>query len=61
MADVFRPHLTTVAQPVYEIGRRGAELLIQRIAGQLTNAKPLQILLDPELKIRQSTAARNRR
>jgi LacI family transcriptional regulator, galactose operon repressor len=55
IADVFRPRLTAVAQPVYEIGRRGVELLIQRIEGRLPNKKPIQILLDPELKIREST------
>lgn len=55
IADVFRPRLTAVAQPVYEIGRRGVELLIQRIEGRLPNKKPVRILLDPELKIREST------
>jgi LacI family transcriptional regulator len=55
IAEVFRPRLTAVAQPVYEIGRRGAELLIQRIEGRAPSQKPIQVLLDPELKIREST------
>jgi LacI family transcriptional regulator len=28
LADVFQPHLTAVAQPAYQIGYKGAELLI---------------------------------
>jgi LacI family transcriptional regulator len=60
MADVYRPHLTAVAQPAYETGRRGAELLIRRIENLETNAKTIEILLDPELKIRESTAPRTK-
>src|SRR5262249_25259040 len=54
LADVFRPHLTGVAQPVYEIGHKGAELLIQRLEGK-AGSRPVKLLLDPELKIREST------
>src|SRR5207245_6062310 len=32
-SDAFRPHLTTVAQPTYELGRRAAEILVQRLKG----------------------------
>ena len=31
-SDVFRPRLSTVAQPTYALGRRAAELLMSRIA-----------------------------
>ena len=55
LADVFRPHLTAVAQPAYQIGYRGAELLIQRVKGELTSRKRVAIRLDPELKIRESS------
>jgi len=58
LAGVYRPYLTSVAQPTYEIGRKGAELLIQRIEGKLTTAKPVRILLESELNIRESTTAK---
>ena len=32
-ADSFRPRLTTVAQPVHEIGEQSAKLLLDRMAG----------------------------
>jgi LacI family transcriptional regulator len=55
VANVFRPRLTAVAQPGYQIGYQGAELLLQRLRGELT--KPVHIRLEPELKIRESTNA----
>ncbi len=55
IADVFRPHLTAVAQPAYVMGCRGAEILIERVEGRLAPNKQLKIQLDPELKIREST------
>jgi LacI family transcriptional regulator len=58
LAAAFRPHLTAVAQPAYEIGYRGAELLIRRIRGELTGKRPVSIVLEPELKIRESTCGR---
>jgi LacI family transcriptional regulator len=54
-ASVFRPRLTVVAQPAYEIGYRGMELLIGRIAGASTDEKTEVIVLEPELKVRDST------
>lgn len=56
--DVFRPQLTVVSQPAYEIGYRAADLLIQRLANRIAPGEPVAITLDPELKVRQSTAAR---
>ncbi len=55
VADVFRPHLTAVAQPAYAIGCRGAEILIEKLEGRLPGGKSLRVLLDPELKIRESS------
>lgn len=55
LADVYRPHLTAVAQPAYEIGYQGAELLIQRVEGKTTTSRPIRIRLESELKIREST------
>ncbi|MGE5571058.1 MAG: LacI family DNA-binding transcriptional regulator [Rhodospirillales bacterium] len=53
--DIFRPQLTVVSQPAYEIGYRGAELLIQRITGEIKSSKPVTVVLEPELKVREST------
>jgi LacI family transcriptional regulator len=57
-ADVFQPRLTVVSQPAYQIGYRAAELLIQRINGDVPSEKPIAVVLEPELRIRQSTSVR---
>jgi LacI family transcriptional regulator len=54
-ADVFRPRLTAVAQPAYELGYKAAELLIQRVTGELRSKEPIVVTLEPELKVREST------
>lgn len=56
--DILRPRLTVVAQPAYEMGRLGAELLIRRVEGKETSPEPVAIRLAPELIVRESTAAR---
>ncbi len=55
-ASVFRPRLTTVAQPTYDMGARAAEVLFARLDGSLTGG-PKEILLSPTLMIRDSCAA----
>ena len=57
LAAAFRPHLTAVAQPAYDIGREGAELLIKRLQRRILSNKRVTIRLEPELKIRESTSA----
>lgn len=52
--DRFRPALTTVRIPEYEIGRRAARLLQARI--EVPGQKPETILIHPELVVRESTA-----
>lgn len=52
-ADVFRPRLTTVRQPVYELGRAVTRLLIKRIAGQRTGPAR-EVILPPTLIVRES-------
>ena len=49
------PALTTVFQPGYQMGAKGAALLIKRIRG--SNEPPQSIVLPTELKIRHSAAA----
>jgi len=49
------PSLTTVRQPLLEMGKRGAEILLERI--QNSEAKfPGEIVMAPELIVRESTA-----
>ncbi len=53
MAD---PRLTTMKQPVFEIGRRLAQLLVQRIQQKQQNYQAVQELITTELIVRDSTA-----
>lgn len=55
LSRVFRPSLTTVRQPKYQIGARATEILLDLIAG-----KPLRTyrtVLDYELIIRESSGS----
>ena len=58
--EAFHPGITAVVQPCYDIGNKGAELLIQRIAGQLP-AKARHIRLQTELITKESTIGWPRR
>ncbi len=53
MAEHTTPPLTTLRQPIYEIGRRLCRMLIALLRGE-TLEHP-HVLLQPELVIRQST------
>ena len=48
------PSLTTVRQPLSEMGRRGAQVLLERIADR-KKVFPSDIVMEPELVIREST------
>jgi LacI family transcriptional regulator len=50
------PSLTTVRQPLHEMGKRGAEVLLDRIANR-DKEYPPEISMEPELVVRESTAA----
>ena len=52
--EMLSPPLTSVAQPAYLIGYRGAGILLDRIRSK-GPAQPCRIRLRTELKIRQST------
>lgn len=52
----FYPEVTTIVQPAYQVGYRGAELLIQQIEDG--GEEYTELRLKPELRIRESTLFR---
>jgi DNA-binding LacI/PurR family transcriptional regulator len=48
------PSLTTVRQPLLEMGKRGAEILLERIADREKEYPP-DVVMAPELVVREST------
>ena len=48
------PSLTTVRQPLMEMGERGAQVLLERIADHEKKV-PSEIVMAPELVVREST------
>ncbi len=55
IASFISPSLTTIRQPTYEMGKQGAEALIDIIEGK--SGKPVHKLLDISLIPRESTGA----
>jgi LacI family transcriptional regulator len=55
LALEMRPTLTSVAQPVTEIGRLAIEMLLERIAGKNPAEENMKIILEPYLIVREST------
>lgn len=55
-AAYHRPQLTTVRQPLKKMGMIAAEALLRRIARPDDDSYPRQIVIEPELVIRKSTA-----
>jgi DNA-binding LacI/PurR family transcriptional regulator len=55
LALEMRPTLTSVAQPITEIGRLAIEMLLERITGKNTSTESAQIVLEPYLIVREST------
>jgi LacI family transcriptional regulator len=51
------PGLTTVRQPLKEMGRRAAETLLRRIRKAHPNAQGGEMMVEPELIIRETTCA----
>jgi len=52
------PPLTTIAHPVYEMGRRAAEILFRKISQSEDEPwRPQRIILEPRLITRQSSGA----
>jgi LacI family transcriptional regulator len=54
IAGYVRPALTTVRQPIEEIGRRAVEMLVGMVRGEATGDTLPHVLLEPELVIRDS-------
>lgn len=48
------PSLTTVRQPLLEMGQRGAKVLLERIANRDAEY-PAEIVMEPEFIVREST------
>lgn len=57
LASIMRPHLTTVAQPKYDLGRLAAERLIGRLQGVITDFECIS--LSTRLVVRESTRHTN--
>jgi DNA-binding LacI/PurR family transcriptional regulator len=55
-AAFFSPALTTIRQPLKEMGRLAAETLIKRISTGPDASDHEELIVEPELIIRQSTA-----
>jgi len=51
------PALTTVKQSPYDIGRRAARQVLDRIEKKCVAEEPVRIRLEPELVVRASTGA----
>jgi LacI family transcriptional regulator len=51
----FHPRLTTVAQPARELGRKAMQLLIERLEHNAEEVPSRQVILEQELKLRDST------
>ena len=49
------PSLTTVRQPLNEMGKRGARILLERIANPEKTELEAEVIIEPELVVREST------
>jgi LacI family fructose operon transcriptional repressor len=49
--------LTTVAQPTYELGRRAAEMLVQRLTAPKASRTAEHVVLEGKLVVRESSGA----
>ena len=53
ISEYVQPSLTTVSQPIYQIGRSACEMLVDLLNEENSDRK--QILLEPALMVRHST------
>ena len=54
-AAFYTPSLTTVRQPLNEMGKRGARILLERIAKPEDKSLCAEVLIEPEFVVREST------
>jgi DNA-binding LacI/PurR family transcriptional regulator len=54
-AAFHNPTLTTIRQPLFQMGRLAAETLLSSLRGEVANGAPLILTVEPELIVRQST------
>ena len=52
-ADYCIPRLTTIRQPLHEMGETAARILVQRLQGHKV---PRVVAIEPELVVRETTA-----
>ncbi len=55
-AEFHFPALTTIRQPLKKMGSLGAEYLLKKIREEIGEESPADVVVEPELIIRQSTA-----
>ena len=55
LASYVNPRLTTIHQPIHQVGKTAAELLLRLLSGQ--QERPRQVLLQPQLIVRKSCEA----
>jgi len=58
-AAFHNPSITTIRQPLHQMGRIAAQILLQRVRGEASVSRPLPVM--PELIIRESTCPPNDR
>lgn len=55
LSSLIDPPLTTISQPVYEMGEVACKLLIHQINTDISQWKPIQKVLDTKLIVRSSS------
>jgi DNA-binding LacI/PurR family transcriptional regulator len=55
VAELVNPPLTTIAQPIYDIGKVAGQMLLDMINGKIDRSNLLKVVLPTKLIVRQST------
>jgi LacI family transcriptional regulator len=55
ITEMVSPQITTIEQPALEMGRRAAEILIMQIEGKEKPDQNMDIILNTNLIVREST------